>query len=170
MGRESTYITSIFRRSSLEIAFRINNNIRNLWMHKNRNPDKFSFPGVYKLTCPDCKKAYVGQTGRSFAMRYNVHEHAFRNNNHTSRFAHLIEHVHSFGTFNNTMQRLHYHKKGAHHNTVERYYIYAEYTANNHLNDNIPYFSTWPWSPPKYPPAITSPPPPLPGSTPRQKP
>jgi len=34
------------------------------------------------------------------------------------------------------MQLLHYHKKGAHLNTVERYYIYAEYTANNHFNDN----------------------------------
>ena len=27
------------------------------------------------------------------------------------------------------------HNKGLHLNTTERYYIYAEYTKNNHLND-----------------------------------
>jgi len=26
--------------------------------------------------------------------------------------------------------------KGAHLNTVEKYYIYTEYTKDNHLNDN----------------------------------
>jgi len=33
------------------------------------------------------------------------------------------------------MQILKYHDKGTHHNTIERYYIYAEFTKNNHLND-----------------------------------
>jgi len=49
---------------------------------------------------------------------------------------HLIEHAHSFGTINNTMQILHYHKKGAHLNTIEQFYIHAEYASNNHLNDS----------------------------------
>jgi hypothetical protein len=31
---------------------------------------------------------------------------------------------------------LQYQKKGAHLNTIERYYIYAEYTTDNHLTDN----------------------------------
>jgi len=34
------------------------------------------------------------------------------------------------------MEILQYQKKGAHLNTVERFYINAEYTANNHLNDS----------------------------------
>jgi hypothetical protein len=34
------------------------------------------------------------------------------------------------------MEILHYQKKGAHLNTTERFYIYAEYTTDNHLNDN----------------------------------
>ena len=103
-------------------------------MHKNQKPDKFSIPGVYKLTCPECKKAYVGQTGRSFPICYNEHKHAFWNNSHTSRFAHLNEHVNSLATINKTMQVSHYHTKGAHLNTTEWFYIHAEYASNNHLN------------------------------------
>jgi len=32
---------------------------------------------VYKLTCPDCNKTYVGQTGRSFLAQFNEHKAAF---------------------------------------------------------------------------------------------
>jgi hypothetical protein len=91
---------------------------------------------MYKLTCPDCKKAYVGQTERNFTTRYNEHKHAFRSNSHTSSFAHLSEHAHSLGTIKNTMQILHYHKKAAQLNTLERHYIHADYASNNHLNDS----------------------------------
>jgi len=34
------------------------------------------------------------------------------------------------------MQVLKHHSKGALLNTVERFYIYAEYTTSNNLNDN----------------------------------
>ena len=78
----------------------------------------------------------MGQTGRSFLALYKEDKRAFRNNSHTSKFVqHLVEKAHSFGTIHDTMQVLHYQKKSAHLNTVERYYIHAEFTANNHLND-----------------------------------
>jgi serine/threonine protein phosphatase PrpC len=57
------HITNIFRHTDIQIAFRTNNTIQNLLTHRNPNPDKFSSSGVYKLTCPECGKAYVGQTG-----------------------------------------------------------------------------------------------------------
>jgi len=79
----------------------------------------------------------VGQTGRSFAIRYNEHKLAFRNNSHTSKFAQqLTDHAHSFGTIHDTMQILHNHKKSAHLNTLERYYINVEYADNQDLDDN----------------------------------
>jgi hypothetical protein len=88
------------------------------------------------MTCPDCKKEYVGQTGRSFAVRFNEHKNAFKTNSRTSNFAKLlIEQAHSVNSIQNTMQILQRHNKGAHLNTIERYYIYAEFTKNNHLND-----------------------------------
>ena len=108
ISKETAYVTNIFRRSDLRIAYCTNNTIHNHLIHKDWISDKFSLSGVYKITCPDCMKAYVGQTGRSFIIKYNEHKLAFRNNSHTSRIAqHLSEHAHSFSTISNTMQVLH---------------------------------------------------------------
>jgi hypothetical protein len=53
--------------------------------------------GVYKLICPDCGKAYIGQKERNFSKRYNEHLHAFTPNCNSSKFAqHLKEHMHTF--------------------------------------------------------------------------
>ena len=68
-------------------------------------------------------------------MRYYEHRRAFRNNSHSSKFSqHLIKHVHSFGTINDTTPVLHYQKKGSHPNIIERFYIHIEAASNNHLN------------------------------------
>jgi hypothetical protein len=91
---------------------------------------------VYKLSCPDCSKAYVGQTGRSFLTRFNEHKAAFKTSNQSSNYTkHLIEHTHSFGPIQDTMQILQFQNKGAHLSTIEQYYIYREFAKNNHLND-----------------------------------
>jgi transposase-like protein len=47
-------------------------------MQKQEVLDKYTCSGVYKLTCPDCNKAYTGQTGRSFAERYKEYKYAFK--------------------------------------------------------------------------------------------
>jgi len=76
----------------------------------------------------------VGQTGRSFLERFKEHRKAFKSNSHISNYArHIIEQSLSFGPIQNTMQPLQYLGKGTHLNTVERYYIYAEFSSNNHL-------------------------------------
>jgi len=86
--------------------------------------------------CPDCNKVYVGQIGRNFAVRFSEHKNVFKTNSHMSNFAkHLIEQTHSFSSIQNTMQILQRHSKEAHLNTIERYYIYAEFTKDNNLND-----------------------------------
>ena len=89
--------------------------------------------GAYKLACPDCNKAYVGQTSRRFSIRYNKHRRAFHNNSQSSSFAQHF--THSFGLINNIMQILHHQKKGTHLNTIERFYIHKEHAACNHLID-----------------------------------
>jgi hypothetical protein len=105
-------------------------------IHTDHAPDRFSSSGVYKLICPDCHKAYVGQTGRQFSTRYKEHKTAFLNNSNTSSFAkHLSEEAHSFGPINNIMQIVHCHRKGAYLSTIERFHIHTEFTKNNHLND-----------------------------------
>jgi hypothetical protein len=136
-GKKTTYITNIFTHSDIRIAYRTNNTIHNFLTHKAQYFDKFSSSGVYKLTCPDCKKAYIGQTGRNFTKRYNEHKHAFQNNTHSSKFTHhLNKHIHFFGAINDIMQILHNQKKGPNLNTIECCYIHTEATFNNHLNEN----------------------------------
>ena len=131
VGKETSYITNVFRQTDLKIAFRTNHTIGNLLRHKNLIPDKFSLLGVYKLTSPDCNKAYIGQTVRRFSICYNKHKKAFHKNSHTSSSVeHFHEAAHSLGPIENIMQVLHHHKKEAHLNTVEGFYIHAECIAN----------------------------------------
>jgi hypothetical protein len=98
--------------------------------------NKYAQPGAYRLSCPDCNKAYIGQTGRSCLERYKEHKYAFRTNYHNSNYEkHIAEYSHSFGPIQDTMQILQYQNKGIHLNTIERFYIYSEFTKHNHLND-----------------------------------
>jgi len=99
--------------------------------------DIYSQSEAYKLSCPNCNKAYIRQIGRRFSTRYNEHTTAFQNNNQAYSFAkHLNEEGHSFGPMKEIMQVLHRHKKGPHHNTIEGFHIHAESITNNHLNDD----------------------------------
>jgi hypothetical protein len=104
-GRETAYITKLFKHTNVRIAFRTNNNI---WKHLSQPPpvqDKYKQSGVYKLTCPDCGKAYIGQTGREFRTRINEHKRAFHHNPQQSKLAlHLTDHKHSFGHIDNIMK------------------------------------------------------------------
>jgi hypothetical protein len=91
---------------------------------------------VYKLTCPHCSKAYIGQTGRIFSTRFKEHKQAAKNNTTSSNFAkHINEHAHSFRTIDTTMSILKKQRKGPHLNTLERFYIHKEAALNKHLND-----------------------------------
>ena len=65
-GKETNFITNLFRKTNLKIAFRTNNTFKSLLRHKQQVPDIYTQSRVYKLMCPDCNKAYVGQTGRAF--------------------------------------------------------------------------------------------------------
>jgi hypothetical protein len=88
------HITNIFRHTDIQLAFRTNNTIQNLLTQRNPNPDKFSSSGVYKLICPECGKANVGQTGRCFSLRYKEHRRAFYSNTPSSSFAQNLDEAH----------------------------------------------------------------------------
>ena len=137
IGKETSYITNLFRRTDLKITFRTKNTIGKLLTPKIPTQDPYSLSGAYKLTCPDCNKAYVGQTGRRFSTRYKEHKTAFRNNNLSYSFAkHLNESAHSFGPMNKIMQIIQCHKKGPHLNTIERFHIHTAAMSDTHLNDD----------------------------------
>ena len=98
--------------------------------------DKYTRSVAYKLACPNCNMAYIGQTGRNFNKRYKEHKNALKTNSHTSKYAkHILEQSHTFGPIHQTMQILQYQDKGTHLNTIERFFIYADFSKNNSLND-----------------------------------
>ena len=64
----------LFKRANLKIAYRTSNNIPSYLSLGPHSEDIFAQSGVYKLTCPDCGKTYVGQTGRDLRTRFNEHK------------------------------------------------------------------------------------------------
>jgi hypothetical protein len=126
-GRETTFITKLFKHMDIRVAFRTNNNLLHYLTLRPHNQDIYTQSGVYCLTCPGCGKAYIGQTGRDFKTRFNEHKGSFRHYAQTSKYAqHLATHQHMFGSIQDTMEILHYQKKGIHLNTIERFYVYKE--------------------------------------------
>jgi len=69
VGRETTFITNLFKKTDLIIALRTNNTIQRLLMHIKQiteKADKCTQSGVYKLTCPDCNSRMWGKLEEIF--------------------------------------------------------------------------------------------------------
>lgn len=95
--------------------------------------------GVYKLKCPDCDAVYVGQTGRTFEIRYKEHLRSFRLNKNDSTFSnHILESNHTFPNLEN-INILHTHEKSRKLNLLESIEIYkSNIIQDNHLlNDQV---------------------------------
>jgi hypothetical protein len=79
---------------------------------------------------------YVGQTGRSFKMRFAEHFRDYKYNTNKSKFAqHLLDNKHSSDPIEDIMKVLYRTNKGKLMDTMERYYIYKETQLNNLIND-----------------------------------
>jgi hypothetical protein len=70
IGKETKFITKLFKNSSVKVAFTTNNTIRKCLSIKPNQVQKnrFGKSGVYQLTCPDCNMKYVGQTSCPFQV------------------------------------------------------------------------------------------------------
>jgi hypothetical protein len=88
------------------------------------------------MRCRSCNLKYVGQTGRSFRIRYKEHINVIRGNKTTSRYAlHILETGHTYGTIEDTLNILHREKKGSLMNTLEQLHIHKLTKDNLQLND-----------------------------------
>jgi hypothetical protein len=64
VGKETSYITNIFRQTDLKIAFRTKTTIGKLLTHKNSLDRQTYIHYLEHTNFPaDCNKVYVGQTG-----------------------------------------------------------------------------------------------------------
>jgi hypothetical protein len=137
-GKETRYITKLFKGTDVKIAFRTNNSIKNVLKPKPTNEhSKYNLPGVYKLKCKDCPLQYIGQTGRSFNTRYKEHIRAIRYNKETSGYAkHILNSGHSYGSIEDTLDIIKIETKGKHLDTLEKFHIFCLVKQNKHLNDS----------------------------------
>jgi len=98
MGKETTYITNLFKNTGLKVAMRTNNSIQNILINNKKltnNTDKYTQSGVYKLSCPDCNKAYVGLTGIHFLTRFDEHKAGLRTNSQNSNYVNTVSSTHT---------------------------------------------------------------------------
>jgi hypothetical protein len=136
-SRETRFITKLFKPFDIGIAFTTKNNIGTLLRENSDNSDnKYNRGGVYQLTCTDCNKKYIGQTGRPFHVQYKEHAREYTHDNNKYNFAkHLLYHQHTLRPMEESMTILHAITKGPMMNTLEKFHIYKETRNNNQLND-----------------------------------
>jgi hypothetical protein len=91
-------ITNILKDAHLNIAFRTQNTIENILGQKTKT-EEYDNSGIYQMKCLDCPMRYIGQTGRTFKVRYKEHIQAIRNNNGNSGYSnHILNTGHTYAT------------------------------------------------------------------------
>jgi hypothetical protein len=135
--KETKFITKLFKDSPIKVTFTTNNTIQKLLSSRPQPLQKqYDNSGIYQLTCPDFHMKYVGQTGRSFKIRFAEHFRDYKYNTNKSKFAqHLLDNKHYIGPIDDIMKILYRTNKGKLMDTMERYHIYKETQLNNHIND-----------------------------------
>jgi hypothetical protein len=137
IGKETKFNTKLFKDSPINITFTTRQTIKKLLSYYPQPAhDKFDNSGVYEMTCPDSHKKYIGQTSRSFQIRFSEHFQDYKYNNHKSKFAHhLLDSGHSIGPIDDIMKVLYTTNKGKLMDTIERFYTHKETHLNNQINN-----------------------------------
>lgn len=143
-GRISENIANILSHHDLTVSFKSQSKLSHLIYNAKDKTEPLKKSGVYKLTCPECNAFYIGQTGRSFEIRYKEHFRAFRLKKTDSTFAnHFLDSGHNFPNLDN-MKILHTQEKGHTLNLLESLEIYKSINNSENvlLNDQVDLFQT----------------------------
>ena len=138
IGRETRYITKLFKNSNVKIAYTTNNNLGKLLTRRtDQHLEKYDANGICQLECPTCNKEYIGQTGRQFRTRFHKH-YDYKYANNRSKFTqHVIEEGHNFGSMNEIMEADHIARKRRMLDTLEKFYTYRETKLGNQSNNKL---------------------------------
>jgi superfamily II DNA/RNA helicase len=118
-------ITKLFRSTNLKVTFHTNNTMKHHVKMKTRTIDVYNLSRVYQMECKDCSLKYIGQTGRTFRIRYNEHIKEIRKNGQCSKFArHIFDTAHNYN-MEETMKILYVGRKWHMLDTSENYYIHV---------------------------------------------
>lgn len=139
VNKQTNKIAQIFKNKfKLNIAFRTNNRIgQQLGKHNFNNINKFENSGVYRLTCPEqgCGKNYLGQSGRSFKVRFKEHQQGVKHGRPSAFGTHAFEENHPFNNIEDTLEIVKVIEKGQDLNTYEAIEIFLERNNVNNLNE-----------------------------------
>jgi hypothetical protein len=114
VGKETKFVTKLFKHTSIQIAYKTPNTTGNLLSHRQQPKidDKLNKSGIYQLECLECNMKYIGQTERSFQERYQEHMRDYKYGTGSSKFAqHLTDYKHTCSPINNTLKILKIVKK-----------------------------------------------------------
>ena len=90
---------------------------------------------MYQLTCSDCPKTYIGQSGRSYSKRIKEHQASFVNGKTDSHYAnHIRESGHNF---NNNYKILHSENKSNKLNLLESLEVNKLKNTDHLLNGQV---------------------------------
>lgn len=143
INRQTNKVAQIFKNKyKLKIAFRTNNNLKlHIGQQKTNSTDKFSNSGVYKITCQDtnCDKFYVGQSGRTFNIRYKEHRQGIKYGRPSAFSLHAFDEDHPFQDIEDMLDILKVQDKGQDLDTFEAMEIYINKDNPSCLNLQEPY-------------------------------
>lgn len=136
----SNIARKIFNNYGYTLSHKTNNTLSKRFKYRKHNDNTES--GIYKLTCNDCPKFYIGQTGRTFAQRFKEHTQEVMKANTgqsiKSNYAeHLIKERHTYTDIETNLQILQNINKSKYMNRKEEYEIYKERNNPAILNDKI---------------------------------
>lgn len=91
----------------------------------------------YKLSCNDCSKFYIGQTGRSFEKRFKEHIPKASKVQKSNYAEHLVLNNHNYTNLETNLKPLHICNKGRIMTALEQFEIYkaAKNNPQDILND-----------------------------------
>jgi hypothetical protein len=128
IGKEVMPIARILNKYNINVSFKTSNSVgkclkqRNMFVESN---DKYDHCGVYKLKCESCPKVYIGQTGRSFNVRFKEHvSDIVHNRDKTGYSQHISNSGHERAHNISQMEILETQCKSPYLNTLEKFHIF----------------------------------------------
>jgi hypothetical protein len=111
-GKDTRFITKLFKRFNVNIYFRTRNTIENILTKQGSLRNQYDESGVYGLKCQNFPSIYIGQTGRIFKIRYKEHIQDIKSNKNRTGFSHhILSTGHAYDSMANTMEILNFQEK-----------------------------------------------------------
>jgi hypothetical protein len=124
---------------NINVAFRTRNSLGKCLKQKSLdvgNSGKYDACGIYKMKCRSCPSVYIGQTGRSFKVRFKEHmSDIVHNRNKTGYSQHVLNSGHERAHNIADMEILETQYKSPYLNTLEKLHIFKCRRESQILNE-----------------------------------